>query len=54
MCGLLLDEWTEVLPAKDETVGMSFSLRSTGFRAAAGMAACDTHEYPVSHGAGVT
>jgi len=24
MCGLLLDEWTEVLPAKDETVGMSF------------------------------
>jgi hypothetical protein len=24
MCGLLLDEWTEVLPARDETVGMSF------------------------------
>jgi hypothetical protein len=24
LCGLLLDEWTEVLPARDETVGLSF------------------------------
>jgi hypothetical protein len=23
-CGLLIDEWTEVVPAKDETVGLSF------------------------------
>jgi hypothetical protein len=24
MCGLLIDEWTEVLPTQDETVGLSF------------------------------
>lgn len=24
-CGLLIDEWTEVLPARDETVGLSFN-----------------------------
>jgi hypothetical protein len=30
MCGLLLDEWTEVLPAKDETVGMSFHFDRPG------------------------
>jgi hypothetical protein len=24
MCGLLIDEWTEVVPARDETIGLSF------------------------------
>lgn len=33
MCGLLLDEWTDVLPAKDETVGISFHYDRPGSEA---------------------
>ena len=33
MCGLLLDEWTEVLPARHETVGMSFHYDRPGSEA---------------------
>ena len=30
ICGLLLDEWTEVLPARDETAGLSFHFDRPG------------------------
>ena len=36
-CGLLFDEWTEVLPAERETTGIAVHARQPGLRAAAGM-----------------
>ncbi|HEY1431531.1 MAG TPA: hypothetical protein VGF39_07890 [Stellaceae bacterium] len=30
MCGMLIDEWTEVVPARDETIGLSFNYHRPG------------------------
>ena len=53
-CGLLLDEWTEVIPAATETTGIAFHYDRPELRAAAGDAAGDAAGVPRRLAAGTT